>query len=135
MNLTTLAEQATRRARLIEALLLDGIASRAIEERKRADPKGEPQVAVCWQRDGNATINGRVVQGRAGELQLVVGGVAQVLVDSGAAVIREPLTLPPWQRLDVAGELWEVAAELQAAALALAPQPAEPPTPAEREGV
>jgi len=135
MDLTTLAGQATRRARLVEQVLLDHVQEQAIAELRAADPKGDPQVAVCWQRDGNASINGRVVQGRAGELQLVPGGVAQVLVDAGAAVVREPLTLPAWQRPKVAAELWEVAAELQAAALALDPaaqlqapdpEPAEP---------
>ena len=66
MDLTTLAGQATRRARLVEQVLLDHVQEQAIAELRAADPKGDPQVAVCWQRDGNASINGRVVQGRAG---------------------------------------------------------------------
>ncbi len=122
MDLTTQAEQATRRARLVETVLLDGVVEEATAEHKRANPKGEPQVAVCWQRDGSASINGRPLRGRAGELQLVPGGVAQVLVDAGAAVIREPLTLPALQFAEAAAELREAAAELQAAAEQLDPR-------------
>jgi hypothetical protein len=121
-DLTAEAEQATRRARLAEQILLDRVVEQAIAEHKRADPKGEPQVAVCWQRDGSASINGKPLEGRAGELQLVPGGVAQVLVDAGAALVREPLTLPALQFAEAAAELREAAAELQAAAHQLDPQ-------------
>lgn len=123
-DLTAAATRATTRARLTEQVLLDRVQELSIAEHKRDNPKGEPQVAVCWQRDGNASINGRVVTGRAGELHLVDVGVAQVLVESGAAVLREPLTLPAWQRPDVAAELRAVAAELLQVADRLNPQPA-----------
>ncbi len=139
MDLTTLAEQATRRARLVETVLLDRVVARAVAERRAADPKGDPQVAVCWQRDGAANINGKPLEGRAGELQLVPAGVAQVLVDAGAAVVREPLTLPALQFAEAAAELRATATELQQAADRLDP-PAQPqapdPSPAEpREDV
>jgi len=106
-DLTVAAEQATRRARLVESLLLDGVVEQAAAERKRADPKAEPPVAVVWTQDGppgGALIGGRPVSGRAGQLQLLASGVAAVLKDSGYIEIREPLTLPAWQRPEIAAE-------------------------------
>ncbi len=114
-DLQALAVGAQRRARLAEQVLMDRAVAQAAATHP-SDGQTEPLVAVCWQRDGNANIAGRPIEGKAGELQLLPAGHAQVLVDADAAVIREPLTLPPWQRPAVAGELREVAAELQAAA-------------------
>jgi len=121
VDLTAAAAAATRRAALGEQVLIDQVAEQATAEQKRADPKGDPHVTICWQQDAAANINGRTFEGRAGELQLVPGGVAQVVVDSGAAVLREPLTLPAWQRPEVARELRSVARELQRAADVLDP--------------
>ena len=119
-DLTAEATLATRRARLTEQVLLDAVAARAIEEQHSADPKAAPPLG--------ALIGGRPVSGRVGELHLLDGGAAAVLTDSGYIEIREPLTLPAWQRPEVAGELRAVAGELQQAADELDP-PAEPPAP------
>jgi len=120
-GLQALAVHAQRRARLVEQLLMDAAVAQAAAERP-SDGLTEPLVAVCWQRDGNANIAGRPIEGKAGELQLLPAGHAQVLVDADAAVIREPLTLPAWQHPKVAAELREVALQLQAAADQLDPQ-------------
>jgi hypothetical protein len=122
---------ASYRARLAEQVLLDRVQQEAAAELRAADPKGEPLVAVCWQRDGSATIGTRTYTGRDGALQLVSVGVAQVLVDSGAAVLRETLTLPAGQRPEVAAELQDIAHELLAAAAELDPTGPVP----ERQGV
>ena len=140
-DLTTEAQEATRRARLIETLLLDGVASRAIEERKRADPKSPPAAVIVWTKDGppgGALIGGRPVSGRLGELHLVDAGAAMVLKDAGYVETREQLTLPAWERPEIAAELRQVAGELFEAADRLDPstKPQAPtPEPAQRQDV
>jgi len=140
-DLTVAAEQATRRARLVESLLLDGVVEQAAAERKRADPKAEPPVAVVWTQDGppgGALIGGRPVSGRVGELHLVDAGAAAVLKDAGYVEAREPLSLPAWQKPKIAAELCQVAGELLEAAGRLDPstKPQAPtPEPAQREDV
>jgi hypothetical protein len=128
MDLTAKATEASRRSRLVEQVLLDAVQERAAAECKRGDPKAAPPAAVVWAQDappGGALIGGRPVSGRVGELHLLDAGAAAVLKDSGYVEVRESLSLPAWRRPEVAGELREVAAELQAAADALDP-PATP---------
>jgi hypothetical protein len=124
-DVTTQAARAIRRARLVETILLDRVVEQAADEQKHADPKADPMVAAVWTLDGGGTIGDRPWHGKAGQLQLVPGGVADVLKDAGIVEMRESLTLPPWQRPEVAGELRAVAAELQQAADQLDP-PAKP---------
>ena len=125
-DLTADATRATRQARLIEQVLLDAVQERAAAEHKRADRLAEPAAVIVWTADAGGSVAGRSYRARAGELSLLPASHAQVFVDAGYAQVREPLTLPPGERAEVAAELWQVAGEVQAAALALAPQPAEP---------
>jgi len=139
VDITADATLVTTRARLVEQVLLDAVAARAIEEQNSADSKAPPAAVVVWVKDGppgGALIGGRPVSGRAGQLQLLASGVAAVLKDSGYIEIREPLTLPAWQRPEIAAELRQVAEELQQAADRLDPstKPQAPtPEPAQRK--
>jgi hypothetical protein len=133
-DLTIEAQQATRRARLAEQVLLDRVQARAVAEQKLAEPKGFPVAAVVFTKDTppeGALIADRPYHARAGELRLVDAGHAQVLKDAGYVEVREPLTLPAWQHAEVAGELQDIAHELLAAA-ELAPDTEPKP---ERQGV
>lgn len=118
-DLTAQATQASRRARLVEQVLLDRVAERAADEHKRAEPKGLPVATIVLVKDlppGGALIAGRPIHGLAGQLALVDAGHAQVLVDAGYALVRDPLTVPPAQKPEIAAELRSIAEELQAAA-------------------
>jgi len=140
-DLTADATRATSRARLVEQVLLDRVQERAIAELRATDPKAEPPAAVVWVKDGppgGALIAGGVYTGRAGELHLVAAAAAAVLKDAGYVETREQLTLPAWQRPEVAAELRETAAELREAADRLDPStqpPAPTPEPAQRQDV
>ncbi len=113
------AERAGRQFGLVQQVLLDRATARAA-----AGLDG--LAAVVWSRDGTANVNGHLAEGQQGQLALVPAGVAQVLADAGAAVVREPLQLPPWQKPEAAGWLRAAAAELLEAADDLDRRPADP---------
>jgi hypothetical protein len=123
MDLSRRAAEATRRARLVERLLLDRVQQDAAAKLREEDPKDPVLVAVTWTCDSpGAFINNRTYSGREGDLHLLEESVADVLVQAGHAQLREPLQLPAAQRPEVAAELRSIAEVLQAAAGELDPQ-------------
>lgn len=122
-DLTREATEASRRARLVEEVLLQGVVDRAVATLRTSGQVDTPTVVV-WTVTDVATTPDGTFQGKAGDLWLLPSDAAWSLVDEGFADRREPLTLPPGRRAEAADTLREVAAELLAFADTLDPSSA-----------